>query len=145
MYAGVPTIASAPTMLNAIVAASSADVAATAAAFARPKSSSLTTPSGVILMFAGFRVAMHDPVVVRGREPVGDLSRDAERLVERNRPLLDALGQRRPLDELHDERLVLDAVDRRDVRMIERGEHLRFAREARQAQRILGQGRRKSA
>ena len=47
-----------------------------------------------------------------------------------------AIGQRRALDELQHERAdavgFLEAVDRGDVRMIQRGEHLRFPPEARQ-------------
>ena len=48
------------------------------------------------------------------------------------------------LDELHDQRggrvaRVLDAVDLRDVRMIERGERLRFALEAHQAIGVAGE------
>ena len=35
---------------------------------------------------------------------------------------------------------VLEAVDLRDVRMIQRGEHLRFATEAREAIGIVGNG-----
>ena len=36
-------------------------------------------PSGVILMFAGFEIAMDDPLLVRGVERVGNLPRDRER------------------------------------------------------------------
>ena len=82
---------------------------------------------------------MDDALVVRGFEAVGDLPGDLERLVERNRALLDPLGQRRALDQLHDERAVLDAVDRGDVRMVEGGEHLRLAREARHAHGVPGE------
>ena len=55
-------------------------------AFARPKSSTFTVPSGVILMFAGFRSRWTMPLLVRGFERVGDLPRDGERRhVERHR------------------------------------------------------------
>ena len=47
---------------------------------------------------------MNDAVLVRGFERLGDLLRDRQRLVERNRPLRDAVGERRSLDQLHHER-----------------------------------------
>jgi hypothetical protein len=53
--------------------------------------------------------------------------------------LLDPLGERRPLHQLHDQRAILDAVDRGDVGMIERGQHLRLAREARHPRRVAGE------
>ena len=46
----------------------------------------------------------------------------------------DEVGERRPLDELQDERVrltaVLETINRRDVGMVERGQHLRLALEA---------------
>ena len=47
---------------------------------------------------------MDDALLVRGFERLGDLPRDRQRLVERNRPPRDAVGERRSLDELHHER-----------------------------------------
>jgi hypothetical protein len=67
---------------------------------------------------------MDDALFVCGFERAGDLRRDRERLVQRHRALCDAIRQRGPLDELHDERdhatALLEAVDLRDVRMVER-------------------------
>ena len=68
-----------------------------------PKSSTFTVPSGFSLMFGGLEVAVHDAALVRGLERVGDLCRDAQRLVDRDRPLRDPLDERRPVDELHDD------------------------------------------
>ena len=48
-------------------------------AFARPKSKTFTTPSGVILMLAGLQVAVDDPFLVRRVQRVGDLARDRQR------------------------------------------------------------------
>ena len=52
-------------------------------------------------------------------------------------PRVDALGEVLALDQLHHERVVaarvLEAVDLRDVRVVERREHLRLALEPRQA------------
>ena len=90
---------------------------------------------------------MDDALLVRGFEGFGNLLRDRQRLVDRNRSLRDPVRERRPLDQLHDERLhavrLLEAVDVRDVRMIERGEDLRLAFEPRQAIRIGGEEVRK--
>ena len=58
---------------------------------------------GADLDVARLEIAMDDALLVRGVERVGDLPRDAERLVERSAALPDPLGQRRPLDQLHDE------------------------------------------
>ena len=78
-------------------------------------------PSGVTLMFAGFRSRWMMPALVRGFERLGDLPRDRQRLVERNRPARDALGERLAFDQFQDERdgtrrRALRAVDLRDVR-----------------------------
>ena len=74
---------------------------------------------------------MDDPLLVSGFERLGDLPRDRQRLVQRNRRSSNAVGQRRPLDELHDKCFavgrVLEPVHRGDVRMIQRREDFGFA------------------
>ena len=133
MYAGVPTIMPAAAMLQRdgrrIVRQRRGDCSSLRQAEVEQLDRAVRRDLDV----GGLQIAMDDALVVRGFERVGDLPRDAERLVERNRSLLDPLGQRRPFDQLHHQRVLLDAVDRRDVRMIQRREHLRLAREARQA------------
>ena len=61
----------------------------------------------------------------------------AQGFVEGNRPALEPLGQVLAGDELeHEERLavrLVEAVDRGDVRVVERGEQVRLAPEAREA------------
>ena len=78
---------------------------------------------------------MDDPLFVRRFERLGDLARDRDGFVEANRSTRNAICERRPLDELeHQHRDVarlLDAKNSRDVRMIERGDELRFPFEAR--------------
>ena len=73
---------------------------------------------------------MDDAPLVRGLETFGDLHRNPQGLVGGNWSLLDSIGERRPFDELHHERAgsvrPLQTIDRCDVRMIERGENLRF-------------------
>ncbi len=75
---------------------------------------------------------MDDPLLVRGFERLGDLLRDGQRFIERDRAARDALRQIVALDEFHHERgdacAFLEAVDRGDVRMIERRERLRASR-----------------
>ena len=98
-----------------------ADRVARLSAFARPKSRTLTVPSGVTLTFAGLRSRWTIPLLVRRLQRLGDLPRDGERLVERERAARDALGQRLALDQLHDQAALppsglLEAVDRGDVR-----------------------------
>ena len=79
---------------------------------------------------------MNDPLLVRRFERLGDLPRDRQRLVERNRAARDPLRQVLALDELHDERGdalgFFESIDRRDVRMIQRGEDFGFALEPRE-------------
>ena len=83
---------------------------------------------------------MDDAVLVRGFECVGNLPRDRQRLVERDRPSRDPVGERLALDEFEDQGAhavrVLHPVDRCDVRMVQRGEDVRFALKARQPLRV---------
>jgi hypothetical protein len=76
---------------------------------------------------------MDDAMLVRRFERCKNLPRHRQRLVERNRALRDAIGKRRPFDELQHERLhgagLLEAVDGTDIRMIERRENLGLALE----------------
>ena len=73
---------------------------------------------------------------MRGVERVRDLGRNGQRLIKRNRAARDALREVVALDEFHDERggarTFFKPVDGGDVRMIERGEHFRFALKARE-------------
>ena len=69
---------------------------------------------------------MHDALLVRGLEGVGDLPGNPQRFLERDGPLVDPIRQRRPLDQFHDEIVGPDVVQGADVRMIERGNRARF-------------------
>ena len=66
---------------------------------------------------------------VCGLKSFSDLFRDRECLVNLDRTLLDAIRQRRPLDQFEDQRpdalSLLQAVDAPDVRMVQRGRCLR--------------------
>jgi hypothetical protein len=58
------------------------------------------------------------------------------RVIDRHRPLRDAIGERGPLDAFHDQRRharrFLEAVDRGDVGVVQRRDDFRFSLEARQ-------------
>jgi len=109
--------------------------------FARPKSSTLTVPSGRILMFAGFRSRWTMPIACAASSASRDLPRDRQDLVDRHRPSCEALAKVLSGNELHDDgaRAVggLDTVDVRDVWMVQRSKGLRLAIEPDQALGIL--------
>ena len=68
---------------------------------------------------------------VRGFQRLRDLLGDGEGFIDRDGPLRDAIPERRPLDQFHHQRdsarALFEAVNLRDVRMIERGKRSRFA------------------
>ena len=49
-------------------------------------------------------IAVHDPLLVRGFESVGDLFRDGQRIGERHRAARDVRGKIVAVDQLHDQR-----------------------------------------
>ena len=59
---------------------------------------------GADLDIRGLQIAVDDALLVRRFERLGDLLRDRQRLVERNRATRDALRQIVALDEFHHER-----------------------------------------
>ena len=89
---------------------------------------------------------MDDALVVGGRERLGELPRERERLRHRKRTGGEAVGQRPAFDELEDQRRdifgIRDTIDGRDVRMIERREGARLALEARAPSRVGSEVRR---
>ena len=68
---------------------------------------------------------MNDPLLMCRFQGFGDLFGDGQRLLNRDRPLLDALCQRRAFDELEDQRLLafgfFQPVDVADVGMVQTG------------------------
>jgi hypothetical protein len=80
---------------------------------------------------------MNDAFLVCRVERLGDLGRDRERLVDRDRALHEAIGQRQPLDELDDEIVRTDVVERADFGMVQRRDRAPLAREA-LAEAIVG-------
>ena len=63
---------------------------------------------------------MNDPFLVRGLQRLGNLTRDRQRLFQRDSALFDPLGQRRPLDQLHHQIVGTDIVKVADVGVIQR-------------------------
>ena len=77
---------------------------------------------------------MDDARVVRRLEPFGDLPAHVERLANRERTAAQALGERLPGHELHDEEALavalLEGVQGRNPRVIERSEKASLTFEA---------------
>ena len=99
---------------------------------------------GADLDVGGLQIAMDDALLVRGFERLGDLAGDGQgvgKIGDRD-PRAMMRGQILALDQLHHERRdaarLLEAVDRGDVRMIQRREHFGFALEPRQPIRVAG-------
>ena len=86
---------------------------------------------------------MDNPLAVGLFERLCDLQSERKALSKGKRPLFEAFGERRAVDELHDERLdaaaLFEAEDRGDVGMVELGEELGFALEPRQALLVRGE------
>ena len=84
---------------------------------------------------------MNNALLVRGIECLSDLLGNHQALVDGQRSMDDPIRQRRSVDELEDYarcgRRFLEAVDRADVGMIERGEDFGLALQAGDAIGIL--------
>jgi hypothetical protein len=78
---------------------------------------------------------MDDPLLVRGCKSLRELLSDGECFVDWDGPLGDPIGEGRSLDQFHHERAdavrLFQAVDVRDVGVIERRQQFRLALEAR--------------
>ena len=73
--------------------------------FARPKSSTFTLPSGVILHIRGLQIAVHDAFLVRRFQRICNLRGNPERLLKRYRTSLNPIGQRFARNEFHHQKL----------------------------------------
>ena len=101
-------------------------------AFAKTEVQHFDFSFGRHLHVGGFQVAVNDSFLVCGFECFGDLLRNGESFFDRNRSVsLDALCQRLAGHQLHDQIAraagLFQPVDRGDVGMIQRRQHLRFA------------------
>ena len=117
------------------------DPAAGSIAFARPKSSTFTVPSVRTLMFAGLRSRWMIPCSCAASSASAICFAMGSASSIGIAPARDALRQIVALDEFHHERghapAFFEPVDGGDVRMIQRGQRLGFALEARQALGIV--------
>ena len=90
---------------------------------------------------------MDDPSLVGRFERRRDLPRDRQCLIDGNRPLRDAVGQCRSVDQLQNERLhamrFFETVNCGDMWVVQRRQHLRLTLEARDAIEISGEEFRK--
>ena len=123
------------------------DAADGSIAFASPKSSTFTVPSGRTLMFAGFRSRWMIPCSCAASSASAICFAIGSASSSGIGSACDALRQVLALDQLHDERVHATGLLRGrgcgDVGMIQRREGLRFAREPREpfgvAREELGQ------
>ena len=136
MYAAVPRITPVRVWPSVSVGELASDDGggSSSSTLAKPKSSTFTTPSGVILMFAGFRSRWTTPRSCAYSSASMICFEIATRLVERDWSSLDAIRQRRSFDEREDQPArvfgVHDSVNVSDVGMVERSQNLGFALEA---------------
>ena len=79
---------------------------------------------------ARLQIAVHDTLLVRGFERVGNLPGDRQRLIQRHGALPDALRQGGSLHQFHHQVIGADVVELADVGMIQRSHRVYFAREA---------------
>ena len=86
------------------------------------------------------QVPVDDALLVRRRQRLGDLFRDRQRLVECDSAVCDPVRERRSLDQFHHERenavRLLEAVNVRDVRMVQGGEDFGFTLKPGEAVRV---------
>ena len=112
-------------------------------AFASPKSSTLTDPSGVRFTLAGFRSRWTMPFSCAASSASAIWRAISSASSTGTGPCAIRLRERLALDELEDEPAhaarLLEPVDVRDVRMIEGGQHLGLALEARKPVGIRGE------
>jgi hypothetical protein len=89
---------------------------------------------------AVLQIAVNDAALVRRLQRFGGLQGDAQGFLDGERPPQQPLGQRLAFDQLHDQEVLavplLHAVERGNVRMVDRREHFGFAFEPRHPVRV---------
>ena len=93
---------------------------------------------------------MDDPRFVLCLQSLGELMRNRQRFVDRDRAVCDAVGERGSFNQLQGERagaigfvFFFRAVDLRDAKVVEAGENLRLPLESREAIGVSREGVRK--
>jgi hypothetical protein len=132
MIMPTPVIIAGEVMVGEFVRSCAAPLAASVA-FARPKVEHLHVAIVRQPDVSGLQIAMDDPLLMRRVEGVGHLLRDRERLVERERAARQPVREGFAVDQFEDEELLavrfVETVDRANVRMVQRREHLGFTAE----------------
>jgi hypothetical protein len=89
-------------------------------------------------------VAVNNVAIVRGLEGFGNLPGDVQCFTDGNRTTLQSRLERLAFNKLHHDRAhpagLDDAIDVRNVGMIQQRQHLSFALKTRQPFRIAGKG-----
>ena len=147
MYATVPTAL--PGLVRparAVTVAAGLVTAADRTDFGQPEIENLRVAAAGDEQIRRLDVAVDDPGGVRRLERVGDLDRERQQQIDLERAPGDAMLQRRPVEELHDEEraavLLADIVDGADVGVIQRRRGARLAAESGQGLGIVGEVRR---
>jgi hypothetical protein len=90
----------------------------------------------------GLDIAMDDALRMRRHQRLGDLQRQAEHGFRFQPRGCEQFGERAPFERLHDDEVrafvLVDVVDRADVRMVERRSRARLALESLECRRIAG-------
>ena len=115
-------------------------------ALARPKSSTLTWPSGVTLTLAGLRSRWMMPFSWAASSPSAIWRKSGSASSTRRSGRVRSARPGLALDQLHDQEVaavgLLEPVDGGDVGVVQGGEDARLALEAGQALGVLGEGSR---
>src|SRR5262245_40013394 len=100
-------------------------------------------PSSCDLDICRFQISMNDPALMSRLEPFGDLLRDAQGLIDRNRAAVQSVLQRFALDQLHHNAACVigffKTVNLCDVGMIQASEDLSLMPESHDTIRIVGE------
>jgi hypothetical protein len=85
---------------------------------------------------------MDDPLLMRGLNSICDLRRNRQSFSEWQGTTRDSSGKGRPVDKLEHERwsasASFQAIDRRDVWVVQRSKHSRFPMKPRQSVKVAG-------
>jgi hypothetical protein len=135
MYATVPTIFPSPVMsLDAMCVTSSVPPASSGRAPSPGRSRAPWPARRRHHHVAGFQVAVRDAAGLRGRHRIGDFRADTQQPFQRQPAGQNQLAQRPAVHQLHRQEqapvVFFDRMDGDNVRVVERGDRLRFALEA---------------
>ena len=112
--------------------------------FCKPKVQHLDGPVAADLNVRWFEIAVDDPLLMRGLQRLRNLAGDRQGITDRDRSTSDLLCEVLTFNKFHDQRThgtgFFEAVDMRDVRVVQGGENLRFPLESSEPLGIAGKG-----